>query len=278
MLINNLGSVAASQRTDIKKTEAKLQAAIASLVSGRKSQDVAEVAIATQLQSQVAGLKQISSNIAQAVSLTQVADGAVARSQEITSRLQEIAQTAANGTANEDQRKQLNEEFQALTKELDAQVARTQFNGQQLLDGSLSGNNKLSLGRILAANDSNDSGDGDSGLDINNLSTQVLFGGQSLNVLTADNAQAALSTLGNAQTNISEARASVGSFQQTLNYAAATIDSAAINQQAAQSLLSDADFLHVVTESQNAQIQRNAQLSLAAQGNRLPAALLQLVS
>ena len=96
MLISNLSSVAASQRSDIKKTDAKLQAAIASLVSGRQTQDVANVALATQLQSQTAGLKQISSNIAQASSLTQVADGALQQVQEITGRLREIAQTAAN--------------------------------------------------------------------------------------------------------------------------------------------------------------------------------------
>ena len=158
-------------------------------------------------------------------------------------------------------------------QELDAQVARTQFNGKNLLDGTLAGDNKLSLNSILASNEGDDNG-----LEIENLSSQVLFGGQSLNVLSVDGAQAALAALGTAQTTISTARASVGSFEQTLNYAAATIDSATINQQAAQSLLSDADFLEAATESQNAQVQRNAQLSLAAQGNRLPAALLQLVS
>ena len=137
----------------------------------------------------------------------------------------------------------------------------------------MSGDNKLSLNSVLASNEGDDNG-----LEIENLSSQVLFGGRSLDVRSAEGAQAALAALSTAQTTISTARASVGAFEQTLNYAAATIDSVTINQQAAQSLLSDADFLEAVTESQNAQVQRNAQLSLAAQGNRLPAALLQLVS
>ena len=43
-------------------------------------------------------------------------------------------------------------------------------------------------------------------------------------------------------------------------------------------VMSDADFLEASTLSQQAEVQRNASLSLAAQGNRLPAALLKLVS
>ncbi len=274
MLINNLASSSGIQQQNIKKTDAKLLAAIASLVSGKKTQDVADVALATQLQSQVAGLKQVSQNIAQVSSLTQVADGAISRSQEIVNRLQEIALQASNETLADEQRAQLDQEFQELTKELDRQAANTQFNGRNLLDGTLSGDNALSLSSVLGE----ESSEGDSSLDINSLSSQALFGGESLNVLSADAARNALSVLGNAQTTISTARASVGAFQQTLNYSAAAIDSAIQNQQAAQSLLSDADFLEVASESQQAQVQRNAQLSLAAQTNRLPAALLRLVS
>lgn len=275
MLINTLSSVAASQRSDIKKTDAKLLAAISSLVSGHKTQDVANIAIATQLQSQVAGLKQVSQSLAQASSLTQVADGAIAQSQDIVGRLREIASQAKNGTTSDEQRKQLNVEFQQLTKQLDAQVENTKFNGQNLLDGTLSGDNKLSLSRFLAQESDTE---GDSTLAIGSLSSSVLFGGQKLDVLSVDGATQALEALDAAGTQISTARASVGAFQQTLNYSAASIDSAIINQEAARSLLSDADFLEAATESQQSQVQRNAQLSLAAQTNKLPAALLQLVS
>lgn len=274
--MTSISSIAGSSgifQQNIKKTDAKLQAAIASLVSGRKTQDVAEVAVATQLQSEVAGLKQVSQSISQAISLTQVADGAIAQSQAIVQRLQEIAQQASNGSTNNDQRKQLDIEFQALIKDLDRQVENTQFNGQNLLDGSVTGEKSLSLNKLLSTGN-----DDDNQLAIDSLASTVVFGGQKLSVLSVDGAQAALGVLGAAQDRIATARASVGAFQQTLNYAAASIDSAIINQEAARSLLSDADFLDAATNSQQAQVQRNAQLSLAAQTNRLPAALLQLVS
>ena len=272
MNITSLSGLSGVQQ-NYKKTDAKLQAAIASLVSGKKTQDVADIAVATQLQSQVAGLKQVSQSFAQAMSLTQVADGAIEQSQNIINRLQELSIQSNNGALNADARVALDKEFQSLVNELDRQVSETRFNGKNLLDGSLSGENRLSLNTILAT----DNGD-DNDLSIESLATTTLFGGESLNVLTADGAARAFEVLKGAQNNVISARANVGAFQQTLDYASATIDSAISNQEAARSLLSDADFLEVASQSQQAQVQRNAQLSLAAQGNRLPAALLQLVS
>jgi len=273
MLINSLIGSSGVQQQNIKKTDAKLLAAISSLVSGNKTRDVADFAISSQLQSQVVGLKQVSGSLAQANSLTQVADGAIDQSGKIVDRLKEIALQAGNGAINADQRKLLDKEFQALVKELDSQVANTQFNGKNLLDGSVSGGNKLSLSNLLATDN-----DGDNELSIDSLASDALFKGKSLDVLSADGAADAIEALNAARTIIATARANVGAFQQTLNYASASIDSAIVNQEAARSLLSDSDFFDSATQSQQSQVQRNAQLSLAAQTNRLPAALLQLVS
>lgn len=267
------GSAVVQQSQSIKKTDAKLQTAIANLLSGKRSQDVANVAVATQLQAQTAGLKQVSANIAQASSAAQVAGDAIGQVQEIVGRLREVAVRANAGSTSDNDRAALNEEFQGLVRELDAQVKNTQFNGKNLLDGTLRGDNSLSLNSLLA------SGEGDdAALEIDNLSSFVLFKNQTPNVLTKESATDAIAALSVAQGQITAARASVGSFQQTLNYSAATIDTVAANLEAARSSLDDADFLEASTLSNQATVQRNAQLSLAAQGNRLPAALLKLVS
>lgn len=273
MLINTLSSVAASQRSDIKKTDAKLLAAIDSLVSGRRTQDVADIAVASQLQSQVVGLKQVSQNLAQASSIVQVADGGLEQSQAVVDRLRNIAQQAQNGATNDEQRAQLNEEFQALAKQLDHIASETRFNGTSLLDGSLEDDRAISLNRLLATDS-----EGDNRLSLGSQSRASLFAGQSLDVLSVDGAAKALDVLSTAGEQLTSARAQVGSFAKTLDYAAASVDSAVANQEAARSLLSDADFLDAATQSQQAQVQRNAQLSLAAQTNKLPSALLQLVS
>ncbi len=77
--------------------------------------------------------------------------------------------------------------------------------------------------------------------------------------------------------NLSSARANVGSFLQSVDYAAASVDSAVQNQEAARSTLQDTDFAEASTERSIASLQNNVALALAAQGNRLSPALLQLV-
>lgn len=270
--ISTIAGSSGIQQQNIKKTDAKLLQAIASLVSGKRTDDVANLAIATQLQSQVSGLKQVSQSIAQASSLTQVADGALSQSQEIVDRMKEIAIQSRNGATSDADRVALNKEFQQLSKELDRQVASTQFNGKNVLDGSVSGENALSLNNLLATDGE------DNKLEIDDLSTEKLFDGKSLSVLTSQSAGDALEALNTASGKIAAARADVGSFQQTLNFSAASIDSAITNQEAARSLLSDADFLEAVSDSEQAKVQRNAQLSLIAQGNRLPKNLLDLLN
>ena len=202
-----------------------------------------------------------------------MADGAIANTQDILSKLKDVAQQAKSGSISDENRKALDVQFQQLVKQLDKDVAATQFNGKNLLDGSLTGSNSLSLNSLL-----NTQGEDDAKLEIDDLASSTLFKNESLNVLSVDSAANAFAAIDNAQGQVARARATVGAFQQTLNYSAATIDSAISNQEAARSVLNDADFLDAASSSQQALVQRNASLSLAAQGNRLPVALLKLVS
>jgi len=271
LTLSGLGGV---QPQSIQNAGNKLQAAIASIVSGSQSQasDVADLSIASQLQSQTAALRQVSSNLAQAFSLTQVADGGATQIQAVLGQLQTLAQQAKSPTLNVNNRQQLNEQFQQLSDQIDILSTSTTFNGQPLLNGSVSGNNALSLDSFLAPGSSN--GDG---LSIGSLSSSSLFGGQSLNILNADNAGQASDVIGNALNQLTGVRAGLGSFQQTVNYAAANVDSALANQQAAQSNISDTDIASASTQYSLADIQQNAAIALAAQGNNLSPALLQLV-
>jgi flagellin len=268
MNITGLAGLTGSQQSqNLQKTNAKLQAAIASLVSGTKSnkEDVASLSIASQMQAGVANLKQVSGNIAQASSLAQIADSGAEQLQGAIEELQKIAQQANSPTISDDNRKQLNEQFQQISKSLDKIVGGTSFNGQKLLDGSVSGDNSITLGKILTGD-----GDGDNGgLAINNLSKDALFGGKNLNVLTTASAGEAVSTLADALKQVTGVRVDIGTFEQTLNFVGANIDSAVINQEAARAILQDSDFAEEAGVLSLLNIQRNASLALQAQGNKL---------
>ncbi len=270
------GLTGLSQQQNLQKSSSKLSAVIAALASGNKltsaSTDISSLSVAGQLQAAVSGLKQASGNLAQASSLAQVADGGLSQINEIAQQLQNLAQQARSPILNDDNRKALGEQFKQLTAQIDSIAANTSFGGKKLLNGDLNGNGAVSLDSLLSSEDS-ESGS----LSIENFSSASLFGGSSLNLSSADDAANAFAVIGDALNKITGGRADVGSFLQSVDYAAASIDSAIANQEAARSTLQDTDFAEASSQQSQATLQQNIALALAAQGNRLTPALLQLV-
>lgn len=274
MVISSLTGIGGTQsQQNVQNADSRLRAAIASIVSGRRADDVAKVAIASQLQSNTSELRQASSNLALGSSLAQVAGNGAEQIQQALTQLQSLAQQASSPTLNAENRAQLNEQFKNLTRSIDQIAQSTTFNGKSLLDGSLSGDNAVTLGSLLGA-----SGDSlGSSLSVDNLSSGSLLGSDSLNILSADSAGQAITAIQDALNQVTGARAGIGAFQQATDFAAANVDSAIVNQEAAHSTLSDTDLAQASTESSQAEIQKNASIALAAQGNRLTPALLQLI-
>jgi flagellin len=272
------GAISAQAQTSIQKSNARLQAALAGLVSGvkvnRPSDDVALLSVASKLASETSGLRQVSVNLAQLSSLTQVADGGAEQVQNLLGKLQELAQQAASPTVNADQRQALNQQFKQISAEINRFTENTTFGNRKLLDGSLSGEKAISLDDAIAA----EAGEGTGNrLSIASLSTTSLFEGRSLDILSPESARAALSAIGGALDTTRSVRAEIGAFQQAANFAAANIDSVIANQQAAASTLLDTDFAEASTNASLSNLQNNAALALLAQGNRLTPALLKLV-
>jgi flagellin len=276
MDIRSLAGIQPPQNTQ-RTNNAKLAAAIASLVSGsrvnRASDDVAALSVATQLQSVASNLKQVSGNLAEASSLAQVADAGAEKIQEIAERLQTLASQAQSPTLNADNRAALNAQFQQLKAEIDRFADNTSFGGKKLLDGSVGGDNALSLGSLLGEQDAEANR-----LSIESLYTSNLFSGASLDLRSPEAANQAFAVVGDALNKITDVRATIGSFEKVVDVAAASIDTAVANQEAARAILQDADFAEASTQFSLASLQRNAGLALAAQGNRLSPALLQLVA
>jgi len=75
----------------------------------------------------------------QASSLLQIADGGLSNITDILSRQKALAVSANSGSLSDTERAFLQQEFSALTSEIDRIVGSTEFNGIKLLDGSVSG-------------------------------------------------------------------------------------------------------------------------------------------
>ncbi len=114
-------------------------------------------------------------------------------------------------------------------------------------------------------------------LTIGDVSADALFNGQQLDILSVEGAQQAFAAVGAAINTVTSQRADVGSFQSALDYAAANVDSAIQNQEAARAALEDTDIAQESINNALLMVQRQAQIATLAQNNRLSANLLRLV-
>lgn len=116
----------------------------------RASDDVAALSVSTRLQSQVSSLRQALVNSAQANSLLQVAYGGLGEISDILDSLRSLAVQANSGTLTATERSFLDIEFGNLVDEIDRIAETTNFNGINLLDGSISNDNDLTTNNAVA--------------------------------------------------------------------------------------------------------------------------------
>ena len=98
--------------------------------------DAAGAAIVNRMSSQIAGMNVAIRNAGDAISMSQVAEGAMHEVSEILQRMRELAVQAANGSYSGADRVSLNQEVVSLKKELIRIGETTTFNTTKLLNGT----------------------------------------------------------------------------------------------------------------------------------------------
>ena len=98
--------------------------------------DAAGLAISTRMDAQIRGLNMAIRNANDGISLMQTAEGALNEVTNMLQRMRELATQSLNGSYNDTDRKSLDAEVQQLKQEIDRVATTTQFNNQNILDGS----------------------------------------------------------------------------------------------------------------------------------------------
>ncbi len=137
----NSNIAALNAQRQLGLTTRALNRALERLSSGKRinssRDDASGLAIATNLESQVRGLKRASQNINEANSWLMTADGVLATQTELIHRMRELALQASQGTLSATDRSSLNGELSQLLAEFERVSQETTFNGVSLLDGTL---------------------------------------------------------------------------------------------------------------------------------------------
>jgi flagellin len=143
MRINhNISALNASNR--LKANNNAISKNLAKLSSGYRinsaADDAAGLAVSEKMRAQINGLNQAEDNAQNGISLVQTAEGGLNETESILQRMNTLAVESANGTYQDGtDRNNLQKEVTALKSEVDRISTSTNFNGINLLDGSLSG-------------------------------------------------------------------------------------------------------------------------------------------
>ncbi len=112
----------------------------------RAGDDAAGLAISEKMRAQITGLNTAQKNAQDGVSLVQTAEGALTEVHSMLNRMVELADQSANGTYdNAVDRANLQKEIVSLKGEIDRIADSTNFNGINLLDGSLQKGAKVTI-------------------------------------------------------------------------------------------------------------------------------------
>ena len=107
--------------------------------------DAAGLAITNRMTAQINGLNQAVSNSNDGLSLVSTGEGALTQTTSVLQRMRELAVQSSNDTNSSADRQYLNSEMTQLKAQIDSIASQTNFNGQNLLDGSFT-NKQLQIG------------------------------------------------------------------------------------------------------------------------------------
>lgn len=271
-VVTNVTSLRA--QSNLNKTSNAMAGHIEKLSSGlrinRAGDDAAGSAISSQLTAQEQGLKQASRNANDGVSLIQTAEGALNEMTGMVQRMRELAVQASNeGTMDATERGYLDQEFQLLESELDRVVNVTEYNGQKLVDGSVSTGVNFQVGMNNTGNDRISVSIANSGSTSLGLNDELLT--------SSTGAQKAIAALDTALQTINTSRGTLGATQNRLEATMSNLSIMHENTAGANSRIKDVDVAEESAAFTRSQILSQAGTSMLAQANSLPQSALSLI-
>lgn len=195
--------------------------------------DPAGLAISEKMRAQIRGLNMAAKNIQDGISLVQTAEGALNETHAMIQRMRELAVQAANDTLTDEDRKQINIEFQQLKEEITKTAKDTEFNTRKLLNGDYE---KDPLKIQVGANAGQTIDIYIGGMDSTRL------GIEDSDILTRENADKTIGELDGALKLVSSERSRLGAYQNRMEHAYNNNVNTAENLTAAESRIRDADI------------------------------------
>ena len=282
MAVINTNLMSLNAQRNLSATQSALATSVQRLSTGLRvnsaKDDAAGLAIAERMNTQVRGMNVAIRNANDAISLSQTAEGALSKINDMGQRMRELAVQSANATNNESDRASLDAEFQALSAEIKRNLEGTSFNGTKLFAALATmtfqvGANNTPTDQIAVVT---------TNLTAETSMTDILGGGTGGGAAAADikevgKSREALGKLDKMLATVNAKRAEFGATQNRFEAVIQTLQVSAENQTAARSRIMDADFASETAALTRAQVLQQAGTAMLSQANSLPNNVLSLL-
>jgi len=278
-MIVNTNVMSLVTQTNLNNTQSKLNNAITQLSSGLRinsaMDDPAGLAIATGMQSQVNGMNQGVINANAAISMAQVADGAMGSVSNMLQQMRTLAVEAANGTNGSGTGSadaNLDAEFQQLATQISNTLGSVQFNGVAVFSQS------ATMTYQVGAN-TTDQVAVSVGKAGSTLATDLALKASSLGgVINPASATAAITAIDAALKDVNTARAQNGAYEIQFQQIVSSTQINSQNTAAATSQIMDTNYAEATSALTQAQIVQQAGTAMLSQANMQPQSVLTLLS
>ena len=285
MSVVNTNVSASIAQAALAKNDRSLGTAMEQLSTGKKinsaGDNAAGLAISSRMTSQIRGLGAAISNANDAISMVGTAEGALDEITSMMQRMRELAVQAGTGTTSAADRTYMNSEYVALREEIDRIADNTQWNGQNILDGSAGASTgKSTVAFQVGANEKqtisttfgnfNNTTGSLSGLASKRLSAATVAS-------AIEVSSTAIGEIDTVITDVSAQRATFGAVSNRLTHAIDNLTNVKTNSEASRSRILDTDYSVATSELARTQIIQQAGTAMLAQANALPQTVLALL-
>lgn len=271
-IATNITSLLAQRQ--LNRTNSELTNNSSKLASGSRivhaADDAAGLSISTVMNAQIRGKRQAMRNSNDAISIVQVAEGAMNELGSMVTRMRELSVHAASDTIGSKERSYLDLEVQQLKNEINRIAQSTKWNGNELL----SGHNQTFDIQVDSQNAS-DNRIAIEAYDLNQ-STHAL-GIYDVRVDSQLQAKFSLEKLDYALKEINSSRAKLGAYQSRFQSAIQNLSINDENLSAAKSRILDEDYALATSKQVTAQIKQDAATNVLKSANYTGGNLLKLI-
>jgi flagellin len=268
----------------IVANERAMQKTMQSLSTGSRinkaSDDAAGLSVRENMTSQINGLNAAVRNANDAINMLQTADGSLNEVSDMMQRMRELGTLAQNDTYSTAQKKSMDDEYQALSAEIDRIATNTQWNKMNILTGS---GGEVGLASAFTFQIGANAGQvisvaiANQGITSSASLTPQFVALSGTGLTTGQLASAAVAKLDDALSTLNANRSKVGAAINRLEHAINNLTTVAQNATDSRSRVTDTDYSKATSDLAKQQIIAQAATAILAQANQQPQSVLSLL-